>query len=435
MSSPPSGSPNRRGPIWLAAPLAAPQILRMSLFQLAAVFLTLVAGVGWINARVLHLPSAVAMLLAGAALPALQPLLSRVGVDLSGLARQVDFPTTVMGSMLAFLLFAGAMQVDLAEMRRRRASVWSLATLGVLVSTALVGGGLWLAARGLGIDLPLTWALAFGALISPTDPIAVLATVKGEGLSATLRTVLQGEALFNDGIGIVVFTALAAVLAGGPAPNLWAAAGLVVIEAAGGLLLGLIGGWLTIRLMRAVDDYAVEVTLTLALATGVYALAQALHVSGPIAAVAAGLLIGDHDAAAAMSATSRRYALGFWTLVDEILNALLFLLLGLELLVVRFEARDVGLWLAAIALVLVARLLVVAPWGGFFARRRGEHGATPLLVWGGLHGALSLALALTLPPGPARGLVLAITYAVVVFSLVAQGLTFPLLVKRMARRP
>ncbi len=406
----------------------------MTPFQLAALFLTLVAGVGWINARFLRLPSGVAMLLAGAAIPAMQPLSSLFGFDLTGLARQVDFPGTVMGSMLAFLLFAGATQVDLAEMRRRRASVWSLATLGVLVSTALVGGGLWLSARVLRIDLPLPWALAFGALISPTDPIAVLATVKDDGLSATLRTVLQGEALFNDGVGIVVFTALASLLTGGPAPNLWTTAALVVIQAAGGLALGLAGGWLTIRLMRAVDDYAVEVTLTLALAAGVYALAQALHVSGPIAAVAAGLLVGDTAAASAMSATTRRYVGGFWTLVDEVLNALLFLLLGLQLLVVQFLGRHVELWIAAIGLVLLARLLVVAPWGAFFALERGERGATRVLVWGGLHGALSLALALTLPPGPARGLILSVTYAVVVFSLVAQGLTFPLLIKRITPR-
>jgi CPA1 family monovalent cation:H+ antiporter len=402
----------------------------MTPFQLAAVFLTLVAGVGWINARWLKLPSGVAMLLAGAAIPAAAPLLGAYGKDLVVLARQVDFSETVMGYMLAFLLFAGATQVDLAEMRRRRLSVWSLATLGVLVSTLLVGGGLWLAARALGLELPLVWALAFGALVSPTDPIAVLATVKGEGLSATLRTVLQGEALFNDGVGIVVFTAIAALIAGGQAPNVWHTGGLVVLEAVGGLAIGLVGGWSVIRLMRTIDDYAVEVTLTLALAAGVYALAQALHLSGPIAAVAAGLLIGDRKAASAMSETTHRYVTGFWTLVDEILNALLFLLLGLELLVVKLHVRDIGLWLVAIVLVLLARLIVVAPWGAFFALKRAERGAIPLLVWGGLHGALSLALAQTLPAGPAKGLILSVTYAVVAFSVVVQGLSFPTLVKR-----
>jgi CPA1 family monovalent cation:H+ antiporter len=287
----------------------------------------------------------------------------------------------------------------------------------------------WLGAKVLGLDLPLPWALAFGALISPTDPIAVLATVKGGGLSPRLKTVLQGEALFNDGVGIVVFTAAVAFLTG-PAPNGLETVGLVAVEALGGLLLGAAGGWLVIRLMRAIDDYAVEVTLTLALAAGVYALAQPLHVSGPVAAVAAGLLIGAPGAESAMSKATQTYLAHFWTLVDEVLNALLFLLLGFQLLVVRFEPRDIGLWLVAIVLVVAARLLVVAPWGAFFGRQ-GERGATRLLMWGGLHGALSLALALTLPPGPARGLILSITYAVVVFSVVVQGLTFPALVRRL----
>lgn len=402
----------------------------MTPFQLAAIFLALVAAIGWINARWLKLPSGVAMVLAGAAIPAAAPLLGGFGIRLDAMARQVNFPETVLGYMLAFLLFAGATQVDLVEMRRRSLSVLSLATLGVVASTVLVGGGVWLAARALSLDLPLPWSLAFGALISPTDPIAVLATVKEGGLSSRLKTVLQGEALFNDGVGIVVFTAAVAFLTG-PAPNGWETIGLVGVEALGGLVLGAAGGWLVIRMMRRIDDYAVEVTLTLALAAGVYALAQPLHVSGPVAAVAAGLLIGAPGAESAMSAATRTYLAHFWTLVDEVLNALLFLLLGFQLLVVRFEPRDVGLWLAAIAFVVLARLLVVAPWGAFFARRQGERGATRLLMWGGLHGALSLALALTLPPGPARGLILSVTYAVVVFSVVVQGLTFAPLVRRL----
>lgn len=400
----------------------------MTPFQLAAVFLTLVAAVGWVNARWLKLPAGVAMVLAGAAIPALAPLLDQLNLHVLQVVRQVNFPETVLGYMLAFLLFAGATQVDLKELRRRRLSIWSLATLGVLASTALVGGGLWWAAKTLNIPLPLMWALAFGALISPTDPIAVLATVRHGRFSQTLKTVLQGEALFNDGVGIVVFTAIVAVL-GGQHPNATEALATVALKAAGGLALGIVGGWLVITLMRAIDDYVVEVTLTLALAIGIYALAEAAHLSGAIAAVAAGLLIGDTGADRAMSETTRRYVRGFWELVDEVLNALLFLLLGAQLLVVQFQLRHIGLWIAAVALVILARGMVVLPWGAFFALRREERGATPLLLWGGLHGALSLALALSLPPGPARGLILSVTYAVVLFSVVVQGLTFP----RLAR--
>lgn len=409
----------------------------MTPFQLCAVFLLLVAAVGWINSRWLHLPSAVAMLLAGGAGPAFLPLIDHLLPDLlllpglKALVETVDFPEAVLGYLLSFLLFAGAMQVDFAQLRLRRAAVFSLATLGVLASTVIVGFGAWGAARLLGLDLPPAWAIVFGALISPTDPIAVLATVKEGGLSQRLTAVLQGEALFNDGVGIVVFTAAAAFLTGA-APDAGSVVAKVAVEAVGGLALGVAAGAVAIRAMRSIDDYVVEVAITLALCTGVYALAQAVHVSGPVAVVAAGLLIGDGGTAAAMSETTRRYLRGFWTLVDEILNALLFLMLGFELLIVKFTPNQTGLWLLAIPLVLVARLAVVAPWGVYFGKAKSERGATRLLVWGGLHGALSLALALTLPKGPAHDLVLSTTYAVVAFSIVAQGLTFAWLARRYA---
>jgi CPA1 family monovalent cation:H+ antiporter len=407
----------------------------MSLFQLAAVFLALVGAVGWLNARWLKLPQGVAMLLVGLAgagvLAALRMASPQTVAPAEAILGGVDFPKAVLDYMLAFLLFAGAMQVDLGELRRRQVQVWTLATLGVLACTAIVGFGLWGAAQLLRLPLSLPWALVFGALISPTDPIAVLATVKGGSLSKSLTAVLQGEALFNDGVGIVVFTAAAALAASGAAVDPLGTAGLVLVEALGGLALGLAAGWAVIRAMRMIDDYVVEVALTLALAMGVYAGAQGLHLSGPIAAVAAGLLVGGQDAETAMSVTTRRYLHGFWTLVDEILNALLFLLLGLQLLSVPMELRSVGLWLAAIPLVLAARLATVAPWGAWFRVQCEERGPSLVLTWGGLHGALSLALALSLPPSPARGLILSVTYAVVVFSIVVQGLTFERLVRRL----
>lgn len=408
----------------------------MSLFDIAAAFLCLVAAVGWLNSRFLRLPSGVAMVLAGAcgaavllALQGLGDLSQTAGVALTTL-RRLDFPKAVLGYLLAFLLFAGAMQVDLGELRRRRLSVWSLATLGVLASTFMVGGGLWLAARGLGLELPLAWAFVFGALISPTDPIAVLAVVRQGRLSKLLQSVLQGEALFNDGVGIVVFFAAVAVASGGKDVQPVQAVVRVFVEAGGGLALGLVSGIVAVRAMRAIDDYAVEASITLGLAMGAYAAAQALHISGPIAAVAAGLIVGDGGVASAMSETTRRYLQGFWTLIDEILNALLFLMLGLELVVVGFNPRDAGFWLAAIGLVLAARLVVVLPWGAFFRRRHDERGAVAILAWGGLHGALSLALALSLPVTGSRDLILSTTYVVVLFSVAAQGLTFPWLARR-----
>lgn len=400
----------------------------MTAFQLAALFLALVGFAGWINVRTLHWPSATVMVIAGVANAGLLLALDRVAPgSVDPLIRSLaalDFPQAVMGYMLAFLLFAGAMQVDLAELRRRRLSIWTLATLGVVASTLIVGAGLWLAAKALGLDLDLAWACVFGALISPTDPIAVLAAVRQGKLSKLLEVVLQGEALLNDGVGIVVFTAVLGLATSGAAISPLHTVVAVVVEAAGGLALGLVTGALVIRALRAIDDYAVEVAISLALATGLYALAQALGVSGPIAVVAAGLLMGDSGLSTAMSETTQRYVRAFWTLVDEILNGLLFLLLGLEILVIPFHLRLAGLWIAAIVLVLATRLAVVMPWGTYFQLRRRQRHAGLVLAWGGLHGALSLAMALSVPKGPAQSLILSTTFAVVIFSVVVQGLTF-----------
>jgi CPA1 family monovalent cation:H+ antiporter len=410
----------------------------MTLFQLAALLLTLIAAVGWVNARFLRLPPSVAMLAAGligalglSAVRTLAPDLREAATVVQTVG-SVDFPKTVVGYLLAFLLFAGAMQVDLHELRRRRLAVWTLATVGVLATTVMVGGGIWLAAQALGVDLPLAWALVFGALISPTDPVAVLSTVKGGQFSHGLKAILQGEALFNDGVGIVVFLAMLALAQEGSA-NAAAAAWSVVVKAGGGLLFGLVTGALAVRATRAIDDYAVEVAITLAVAAGLYAAADVVGLSGPIAVVAAGLLMGGSGAREAMSDTTQRYVRAFWTLIDEILNAVLFFLLGLELLIVPLGPRSLSLGLLAIPLVLAARLATVLPWGAYFHFRHAETSPSLILAWGGLHGALSLALALTIPPNPYRPLILSITYAVVVFSVVVQGLTFKPLVASLVR--
>ena len=413
----------------------------MTAFDLAALFISLVAGAGWANARWLRLPPSVVMLAVGALGSAVLivgrgiPSVSPAAHAVSHLIKRVNFPETVVGYMLAFLLFAGAMQVDLPELRRRMVAVVSLASFGVLASTVIVGLGVWLGARGLDLPLSLPWAMVFGALISPTDPVAVLTTVRSGELSGSLQATLQGEALFNDGVGIVVFLAALAFAADGHAVQPAVAALQVLVQAVGGLALGLGAAAVVVRAMRAIDDYAVEVTLSLALAAGVYAGGQALHVSGAIAAVAAGLLVGDRGVETAMSDTTRRYVQGFWTLVDELLNALLFLLLGLQTAVLPLDLRDFGLCALAIPLVLVARFAVVLPWGAYYRFRHDERGASLILAWGGLRGALSLALALQAPAGPARAVILSATYAVVVFAVVVQGLSFAPLVSALKRSP
>lgn len=411
----------------------------MTPFELVAALMTVVALAGWLNVKTLHLPNGVAMLIAGLAAASLLFVLQRLFPhfggwrEVSDYINHIDFVTTVTGYMLAFLLFAGAMQVDLSEMRRRWFSVGALATLGVAGSILIVGIGLWLAAGWLGLPLPLGWALVFGALISPTDPVAVLATVRLVKLSKTLQVILQGEALFNDGVGIVAFTALLALATGAGDVSPAVAVTDVVVQALGGLFFGMTASWLVIRLMGSLDDFVVEVSMSIALAMGSYAAAQALHLSGAIAVVGAGMLFGGARAKEAMQVQTETYLKGFWTLVDEILNALLFLLLGVEMIAVPFHAHQTGMLIAAIPLVLVARFAVVLPWGAYFRIRHSERRPTLILGWGGLHGALSLALALTIPQAPERALILSITYAVVAFSITVQGLTFTTLVKWIQR--
>ena len=412
----------------------------MTEINLAAGFLALIGAGGWLNARFLRLPTGAAMLLTGLVGSGLL-ILAAAAFPQDGAAqtvirsiRSLDFPQAVLGYLLALLLFAGALQVDLEELHRRALAVFSLATLGVAVSTVLVSVGLWLCAKALGIPFPLPWAVAFGALISPTDPIAVLAAVRQGSLSKPLEVVLQGEALFNDGVGIVAFSAAALFLVDATSPAPLAVLGHVAVEAAGGLALGVAAALLVIKGLRKIDDYPVEVAMTLALAVCTYALAQAVHVSGAIGVVGAGLVVGNRGVETAMSETSIRYVRGFWTLVDEILNALLFLLLGLEVLAIPQDFRHAGLWLAAIVLVTAARFLVVLPWGAHFNARDGRSGSGLLLSWGGLHGALSLALALSLPNGEAKSIVLSTTFAVVVFSVLVQGISFAPLSARLAAR-
>ncbi|MBI1405294.1 MAG: sodium:proton antiporter [Caulobacter sp.] len=410
----------------------------MGAFDLAAGFLLIIGLSGWFNARYFHLPTATLMVLTGLVTGGMLLFATKLlpapnlASRLIGSIQGVSFPQTVFRYMLGLLLFAGAMQVDLTELRRRGLAIFTLATVGVVASTALVGAGLWLCARVIGLTFPLSWAMVFGVLISPTDPIAVLSAVKQGCLSKRLEAVLQGEALFNDGVEIVVFTTAVAV-AGGGHPDPVAVVGSIGLEAAGGLVLGAVAGRGVVVAIRKVDDYAVEVALTLALAVVVYAIAEHLRISGPIAVVTAGLIVGDRGVKTAMSASTQRFVRGFWTLIDQILNALLFLLLGLQMLVVPLKPQLAAFWLAAIVLVAMIRFMVVLPWGSYFRVQNQERGASLLLSWGGLHGAISLALALSIPPGAIRATILSTTFAVVLASVLIQGLTFAPLAKRMAR--
>jgi CPA1 family monovalent cation:H+ antiporter len=350
-------------------------------------------------------PAAVAMLVVGlvttlglVGLDRLAPGLG-VGAMVSQLVRQVDFSTAVLRFMLAYLLFAGAMHVDLEALMSRGWTAGFLATMGVVISAAVVGGGFWFIARLVGAPLPFAWALVFGVLISPTDPVAVLATLKRTSLAPDIRALIEGEALFNDGVGVVLFTAATALAVGDHGVTPLGLGLQVLVQTGGGVALGLLCGMVAIRAMRAIDDYGVEVGITLALATGVYALAQAIGVSGPIAVVVAGLMLGQHAAKEAMSEQTRRYTRAFWTVVDDNLNAVLFLLVGLEVVTLKLDRIVDLVAAAAIALAIAGRWVAMAgPSALLGAVDKGlKPGLVVVLTWAGVRGGLSVAMALTLP--------------------------------------
>jgi len=340
----------------------------ISIFGLIAMLLTLSALFGWINGRFVHMPHSIGMLVLGLVASLLLVLLDvafpgqHLYEAVTGPLRQIDFTDVLMNGMLAFLLFAGAMTLDLSALRDRAWPVATLALVATVISTAIVGGAFWAVARWSGHPISLAWALVFGALISPTDPVAVLATLKNVKVPLSLEIEMQGEALFNDGVGIVLFTVLLGFAAGigGEPSSAGGIARLLMQEAGGGLLLGVITGYVAYRAMRTIDDFPVEVLITLALVAGTYALAQKLHASGPLAVVAAGLLVGDRAPRDAMSERTQGYVSSLWTLVDEVLNSVLFLLIGLEVLVLRFEAGSLVLAAAAVPIVLLARLGAVS---------------------------------------------------------------------------
>jgi CPA1 family monovalent cation:H+ antiporter len=338
-----------------------------------------------------------------------------------------------MHGMLSFLLFAGALHVDLSQLAQQKLIVGTLATAGVLLSTVLIGSAMYVLLPLAGFAVPYIWCLVFGALISPTDPIAVLGILKGARVPKSLELKVTGESLFNDGVGVVVFLVLLEIATRDVGISASAIALLFAVEAVGGLLLGLGLGALSYWMLKSVDNYQVEVLLTLALVMGGYALAAALHTSGPIAIVVAGLFIGNQGRSFAMSDTTREHLDTFWELIDEILNAVLFVLLGLEILVLSFRGETLAAGLLTIPVVLLARwisvglpVLAMRRWRSF------TPGAVTVMTWGGLRGGISVALALSLPAsGEARELLIAMTYVVVVFSILVQGLSVGAVVRRV----
>jgi CPA1 family monovalent cation:H+ antiporter len=400
------------------------------MLEVTAVCLVITALLAYLNQRYIGLPTVIGMMAASLTLS-----LALVGLDAAGisfglrqyeetLVRSIDFSNALMQGMLSMLLFAGALHVDLKRLKIYSLPVAGLALLGTMLSTLAVGFGMWHTLPLLGLHLPLIHCLLFGALISPTDPIAVMGILKSAGAPKELELVIAGESLFNDGVGVVIFSLLVDMLASGITPTADQALQLLLREAGGGLLFGLALGYVTFYMLKSVDNYQVEVLLTLAAVTGGYMLASKIHVSGPLAMVVVGLMIGNQGRALAMSDTTRRYLDMFWELLDQILNALLFVLMGMAVLLITFRLGELAATALAVAVTLVARAAIVGLPAAVLPRAFNlPRGSWKVLTWGGLRGGISVALALSLPAGSERDTVVALTYGVVVFSIFAQGLS------------
>ena len=438
----------------------------LSLFEIAALLLVLSAILSWLNRAYFKLPHTIGLLVMALVtsfgLLGLEAIMPSLGLTdtLQSALKQIDFNETLMKGMLGFLLFAGALHVDFNKIRDAKWAIGSMATLGVIMSTFIVGTGFYYIAKLLGADIPFIWALVFGSLISPTDPVAVLSILKSVKMPKSLEAKIAGESLFNDGVGVVVFTIILAIAVGASGDHAWTqtillagsadavsgaahggisvldVAELFIVDAIGGAVLGLIAGWITYKMMAKIDEHAIEILITLALVAGTYALAQRInilghHLSGPIAVVVAGLMIGNKGASVAMSEHTKDYLFGFWEMIDEILNSVLFLLIGLEILVLGLVPQFAFAGLIAIPLVLIARFVAVSvPMKVIGTFKNFTKGAIPVLTWGGVRGGISVALALSLPENEYKPLILTATYCVVVFSIIVQGLTVKNVVQR-----
>jgi CPA1 family monovalent cation:H+ antiporter len=410
----------------------------MDILNIAAILITIAAVFSYINYRFIKLPTTIGLMLIGLVFSLLLLGLNHLGFSTiehyaKSVLHQIDFNETLMQGMLSFLLFAGALHVNLNDLSQQKWVIGSLATFGMLLSTFIIGGLSYWVFQWLGISLPLIHCLLFGALISPTDPIAVLGILKTAHAPKSLETKIAGESLFNDGVAVVVFLVLFGIAVSGHEISAAHIGLLFLEEAIGGVLFGLVIGGITYYMLKGIDNYSVEVLLTLALVMGGYTLATVIHVSGPIAIVVAGLMIGNHGRSFAMSEQTRGHLDTFWELVDEILNAVLFVLIGLELLLISFTGKHLIAALLIIPIVLLARLVSVAlPIGVLRLKRQFSPGVIKVLTWGGLRGGISVALALSLPAGPERNLILTVTYLVVVFSIIVQGLSIGNLVKSVS---
>jgi len=392
-----------------------------ALIVLASIF-------AYLNYRFLKLPSAIGIMVIAIVVSIIlvsfgETFLPRTFWHLHDLMSGIDFTEVLMGAMLNFLLFAGGIHINIDDLKEQFRPVVIFSTAGVVISTFVVGFGMFYILPFLGINLPFIYCLLFGALISPTDPVAVLSILKQANVSKSLETKVAGESLFNDGMAVVIFSVVLQLAIGKEVDLGLESIGLLLLkEAGGGLLLGIVLGWVTSRLMREVDDYIISVLVTLSVVMGGYLIARQMHISGPLTMVAAGLFMGNFNVRFKMKSITQDYLIKFWELIDEILNAVLFLFIGFELLMIKDLRHFIVPGLVAIAIVLLAR--VISIWGPTKLMKTTFSPQTvKVLVWGGIRGGVSIALAMSIPKSEYSEIILSITYCVVVFSIIVQGLT------------
>ena len=411
----------------------------MDYYTIVTVLIVLSAIFGYINERFLKLPITIGLMVLTIIFTLIIIAIGQFDNTLllqeKAFIENIDFKTVLFDIMLSFLLFAGALHTNFEQLKIQRWPVLVFATLGVLASTFLVGIIMFYVIMLLGLQVDFLYCLLFGALISPTDPIAVLGILQQANAPKKLETKIVGESLFNDGVGVVVFLTILKIAEGGSDITFAHVAEMFAVEVLGGIVLGLILGWITYKLMKSIDDYEVEVIITIAVVMGGTLLAQKFHLSAPLAMVACGLLVGnDKVRNAAMSKITETYVDKFWELIDVLLNTILFVLIGMEMLILTFEGSYILAGVLAVPIVLSCRYASLWLPIKFFSKRLDFVPNTNLIMtWGGLRGGISIALALTLTQEMHRELFLVITYIIVVFSIIGQGLTVGPLIKRLAK--
>ncbi len=409
----------------------------MDILLLISILIALCAVFSYINIRFLKLPPSIGLMFISLVFSLLiiaeGKISSTFHQHIEEMVRSINFSQTLLNIMLGFLLFAGSLHVNLNQLKQQRAAVISFSTLGVALSVFLFGGIMWYVFKLFHYPIDFIYCLWFGALVSPTDPIAVIGILKKSNMPKEIEATINGESLFNDGVGIVFFVTIGKVISLG-IENLSGLDVLILFgrEVVGGLILGIALGYLVYYFIRKIDNYQTEVLISLALVMVCGEVAQWLHVSGPLAVIAIGLILGNKVSETAMSDTTRDYHNKFWELIDDFLNAILFVLIGLQMVLLPFITNYILIGVIGIILLLVCRYLSLKISTVFIKDKKLFNDKTLMIMtWGGLRGGLSIALTLSLPDSPYKEVIVSITYIIVIFSILVQGLTTGKLVKAL----